>query len=478
MVASTQRVNKTTLQAILGLGVMPTAVERLEARIEELQQANAGLRSAADADGRELSQEERVTFRENLETMRDLSDDLDDARLEQDIENRLNSPRGRRSESERPRNESTPFQRRKDLPAERKGVIDPKKAGTQGFNSMGDFLVSVRRSTVQPQNMDPRFSIYNDVATEFSSSDPGAEGGFAIPPDFRNMIMEKVFGEVTLLGRTDVMQTIGNQITIPIDENEPWSTNGLQVRWEGEGSQKLTSVVDLDQQTVRANKIAGVVPVTDELLEDASALQGYIFRKVPEKINWKTSFAIVQGSGTGEPLGILNSAARITVDAGAAPAASVQFPHITNMYARMPAESRGNAVWLVNPEVEPALMTMAFMPAAAATLPPSPVPVYLPANGLSQSPYASLMGRPVIPTQACNALGTEGDIIFVDLQQYLTVTKGGGIRTDTSIHVYFLQDITAFRFVMRVGGKPWWKRPIQPRTGTFTMSPYVTLESR
>jgi HK97 family phage major capsid protein len=453
-------------------------VTNLRARIEELNDSQSAVRAAVEADGRDMTQDERVAYRESNDLLSDLADELIEVERDEAIQARLSERTGRRSEPERPRVAAMNGHRRNGNGEEsRRGMVTPKD-GTHGFEGLGQFLMAVRRSTVQPQNMDPRFTIRADTATEYSSSDPGAEGGFVIPPDFRNMIAEKVFGESTLLGRCDVMQTSGNQITIPIDENEPWAVNGLQVRWEGEGSAKLTSVVDLDQQTVRANKIAGVVPVTDELLEDASALQGYIFRKVPEKINFKTSLAIVQGSGTGEPLGILQSTARITVDAGAAPVGSIQYPHITNMYSRMPAESRGNAVWLVNPEVEPALMTMAFMPAASATLPPSPVPVYLPPSGLSTSPYGTLMGRPVIPTQVCNALGVEGDIIFVDLKQYLAVTKGGSIRTETSIHVYFLQDITAFRFVLRIGGKPWWKRPIQPRTGTFTMSPYVTLEAR
>lgn len=452
-------------------------VNRLRARIEELSDTQAARRNNVEGEGRDMTREERAEYQETNDQLMDLSEELVEAERDEQIQARLADTRGRRSEPERPRQPTSNATRREPTDNGRRGMVE-KKDPKQGFENLGQFLMAVRKSTISPQAMDPRFQIRGDVATEFSSSDPGSEGGFVIPDDFRTTIAEKVFGAETLLGRTDIMQTASNQITIPIDENEPWSTNGLQVRWEGEGSAKITSTVDLDQQSVRANKIAGVVPVTDELLEDAPALQSYIFRKVPEKINFKTSLAIIQGSGVGEPLGIMNSAARITVDAGAAPAGSIQFPHITNMYARMPADSRGNAVWLVNPEVEPALMTMAFMPAAAASLPASPVPVYLPPSGLSTSPFGTLMGRPVIPTQCCNALGVEGDILFVDLRQYLTVTKGGNIRTDVSIHVYFLQDITAFRFVLRIGGKPWWKRPIQPRAGTFTMSPYISLEAR
>ena len=455
---------------------------RLRRRMEELSDANATVRAAAEAEERDLTPEERQAIRENNDTFEELQEEA--VELERDMTNAqaLRTTNGRRTEPERPQlpvRMSGENRERRPPPARSVVQVDRGRNDLKGgFDNMGDFLIHVKKGTVSPHAMDQRLIIRGDIATDYSSSEPGAEGGFAIPPDFRTVIQDKVFGEQTLLGRTDQMQTSSNQITFPLDENEPWSTAGLQMYWEGEGAVKRTSVVDLDQQTVRANKIAGVVPVTDELLEDAPALESYIRRKVPEKIDWKTSFGIIQGSGTGEPLGILNSAARVTVDPGAAPTGSVQSPHIAEMYSRMPAGSRGNAVWLVNPEVEPHLLSMAFMTAPAATLPTVPIPVYLPANGLSASPYSTLMGRPVIPTQACNALGEEGDIIFVDLKQYMTVTKGGGIRTDVSIHVFFLQDITAFRFVLRIGGRPWWKRPIQPRAGTFTQSPYVTLGDR
>jgi HK97 family phage major capsid protein len=461
-------------------------IQQLRDRVTELSDLNANMRSEADGEGRDLTPEERIQLKDNNDTITDLMDELEELERDDRLQARLTTSSGRRTDTEEPggTRQAAPRVTRAVAPrlaVPARQVVESsrqRREQTLGFESMGHFLMAVRRGTISPQAMDERLVVRGDIATEYSSSDPGSEGGFAIPPDFRATVMEKIFAEGTLLGRTDQLTTSSNSITVPIDESEPWANTGLQVFWEAEGAQKRTSVLDLDQQTIRANKIAGVIPVTDELLEDAPALEGYIRRKVPERIDWKTSFAIVQGSGTGEPLGILNSPARVTVDAGAAGAGTIQSPHITSMYSRMPASSRGNAVWLVNPEVEPALMSMAFMVVPAASVPANPVPVYLPPNGLSSSPYASLMGRPVIPTQVCNPLGTEGDIIFADLSQYLTLVKSGGVRTDVSIHVFFMQDITAFRFVLRIGGQPWWKRPIQPRTGTFTMSPFVTLEAR
>jgi HK97 family phage major capsid protein len=98
--------------------------------------------------------------------------------------------------------------------------------------------------------------------------------------------------------------------------------------------------------------------------------------------------------------------------------------------------------------------------------------------------YGSLWGRPVIPHQVAETIGDVGDVMLVDLKQYLTVTKTGGgrdangLKSDVSIHLWFDQDMVAFRFTLRVAGQPWWPSAIAQRDGSNTQSPYVTLAAR
>ena len=152
----------------------------------------------------------------------------------------------------------------------------------------------------------------------------------------------------------------------------------------------------------------------------------------------------------------------------------MQYANVVKMWARMYAPSRSRAVWFINQDVETSLLQMAFDPAATAGM----VPAYMPAGGASASPYASLMGRPVIPIQAAQTLGDLGDIVLADMSQYMTVTKVGGVRQDVSIHLFFDYDVTAYRFIMRVGGKPWWGSAITPANSTNTLSCFVTLAER
>lgn len=111
----------------------------------------------------------------------------------------------------------------------------------------------------------------------------------------------------------------------------------------------------------------------------------------------------------------------------------------------------------------------------------SPVPVYLPPGGLNDTPYGSLMGRPVIPMLGGSSqLGDEGDIMFVDFFYYHAALKSGteGVRRAVSTHVYFDRDKTAFKFTFRMDGKCPYKSPVITEFGNHSMSGFVTLEDR
>jgi hypothetical protein len=53
-----------------------------------------------------------------------------------------------------------------------------------------------------------------------------------------------------------------------------------------------------------------------------------------------------------------------------------------------------------------------------------------------------------------------------------------GLQTDQSMHVRFLYNEQAFRFIMRINGQPIWQSALTPYKGANTLSPYVTLAAR
>jgi HK97 family phage major capsid protein len=454
----------------------------LRQRLADLQASALSIQGAADAGNRDFTTDEE----------RDLADIF--ASIE-----KTNGDITRRERIEVNNGVVTASQGRRVEPGEIEppDSIDPKNIGAggprtpggrvpaqpinhgdlnrQGFRNMGDFAKSVMAaSRPGASQVDPRLLIAGPAT--FGSEGTGADGGFAVPPEFRTSIMEKVMGETSLLARTDLIDVTGNTMTIPKDETTPWqSSGGIQAYWEGEAQQFTQSKPALEDTTIRLNKLTALVPVTSELLEDAAALSSYINRKAPEKIDFKVNLAIIGGTGVGQPLGILNSPALVSVPKDTSQiAATITHSNIVRMWARLYGPSRQNAVWIANQDVEPQLNAMGF-PTGATTV---QFPVYLPPGGVSGAPYSTLMGRPIIPSQASSTLGTQGDLILTDLQAYLAAQKVGGLRAETSIHLWFDYDVTAFRFVLRLAGQPWWSNPITPLNGSNTLSQYVTLDTR
>lgn len=182
--------------------------------------------------------------------------------------------------------------------------------------------------------------------------------------------------------------------------------------------------------------------------------------------------AIFEGQGTAKPQGFMHNGGKVAIakETGQA-AATILFENITKMWARCPARSMAVAEWWVNQDTMPQLMALHQVIGTGG------VPVYLPPGGLSQSPYGTLLGRPVIPIEYCETLGTEGDIVLADPTSYVMIDKGD-IQYATSIHVAFLTDEQAFRFIYRVDGQPIDNKPITPFKGTASQSTFVSLATR
>jgi len=289
--------------------------------------------------------------------------------------------------------------------------------------------------------------------------------------------LQEVFQTGILAPRCRRISISGNSNGIKIngvDETSRASTRsgGIIGYWKDEAAQKTASKPKFRQIELTLHKLIGLCYATDELLSDASALEGFIRQAFAAEFGFLLDDAIIRGSGAGQPLGILNAGCLVTVTKEAQQQAdTIVWENVVKMYARLFAGSRPNAVWLINQAAEAQLMQMAMSVGTGG------VPVYLPAGGASQSPYATLFGRPVIAIEQCSALGDVGDIIFGDFNGYIIAEKGG-IESAMSIHVKFDYDESVFRFVLRVDGQPVRASSLTPYKGSDALSHFVTLAAR
>lgn len=372
-------------------------------------------------------------------------------------------------------------QQRSGIPPEGLGeqVQDPEqeRANKQDW-SFGEFLQAVVRAGAPGGHIDPRLvPTAEERATGLSEGVP-SEGGFLVKTDFVEGLLQRTY-QLAVLGSRIwkvPLSSNANGITINAINETSRKTGsrwgGVQVYWAAEAGAKTASKPDFRKMELKLKKMIGLCYSTDELLEDASALGAVITRAFTEEFAFVVDDAIYRGTGAGMPLGILNSPCLVTVSKeGGQPAATILFENIINMWSRMWGRSRPNSLWLINQDIEPQLFSMSMAVGTGG------IPVYLPAGGLSGSPYGTLFGRPVIPLEQADTLGTAGDIMLADPSQYVMIDKSG-IKSATSIHVKFVYDETAFRFVYRVDGQPLWNSALTPYKGTNTQSPFVVLESR
>jgi HK97 family phage major capsid protein len=453
-------------------------LENLQNKLIELKEEANAIQARADAEKRELTEDEEKEIEQIFASFESVEADIERRERIEAINAKVATPGKRKTAPDDVQNRGgdDDDEGKRNKPKSRVIVATSNERdlrGKWGFRSQAEFLSAVVASSAKGGSIDPR--LIANAPTTYGSEGAGADGGFAVPPDFRSAIVSKIMGEDSLLSLTDQQTSSSNSFTCPADETSPWqSSGGIQAYWESEGGQKGQSKPKLTEKTVKLNKVIALVPLTDELLEDAPSMANYVGRKAPEKINFKVNDAIINGTGVGMPLGILNSPGTITVAAESGQAAdSVLFQNILNMWGRLTPSARRNAKWLANPDVEQQLMGMQFPGTGTA------VPVYLPPGGLSAAPYGTLLGRPIVTTEAAPALGDAGDLILGDMQSYLSLTKGSGIRQDVSIHIWFDYDITAFRFVLRIGGQPWWNTAIEPfHAGGNSRGFFVALGAR
>lgn len=332
-----------------------------------------------------------------------------------------------------------------------------------GFKNTGEFLMAVKAAAsgkIAPQ-------LQNAIGYEKN----GEDGGFLVPEEMSAEITKKLATKESLLAATRNFQMSGNSLSLNIDETAPWS-GGVTAYWVAEGGQITTSKPQFKQCHLRLQKLAALVPLTDELLDDATAIESYVKEAAPDAIMHKLNDAIIGGNGAGKPQGILSSPFCVTVlkESGQS-ADTIKADNVIKMYSRMIPQARAGAVWYINAGAEEQLNGLKDNDGNY---------IYLgPGMGLNQSPYGVLLGRPVIPMMsAMPALGDVGDIVFANMKYYYTGTKASGVKSAQSIHLYFDREITAFRFSLRVDGKVPFASPVTTQYGSYDMSAFVLLEAR
>ena len=241
--------------------------------------------------------------------------------------------------------------------------------------------------------------------------------------------------------------------------------------WQGEAAQMLGTKPKMGTVDMKLKDLNGLVYVTNDLLDDAASLEAWIMKKFPEEAGFKLDDAILNGTGAGMPLGISKCGALIKIAKEAGQAAkTILAENIIKMYSRFNGNP-ASSVWVINADTLPQVVTMSISIGTSGVL------VYMPPTGLSGNIYGTLFGIPVVPVEQCETLGTAGDIMLIDMGQYIMADKGS-LKIASSMHVRFEYNEMAFRFTYRADGQPEKNKPLSPFKGANSVSPFVAIADR
>lgn len=360
-----------------------------------------------------------------------------------------------------------------DYTAHARGLIGFQLDPEKHFRNFGEQLIAIARH-YSGGATDNRLVRAPIGAGETDAS----AGGFLVQTDFASAVWTRAYDMGEILSRVFKLpiSSNANGIKIPgVDESSRATGSrwgGVQSFWVGEGDGANATKPKFRLIELDLKKLMSIMYASDELLQDQTALEAIASQAFSEELMFMTEDGIFEGDGVGKPFGILKAPALVTVakDQGQSPA-TLSFNNINNMWSRCWARSRRNAAWFINQDVEPQLYQLSQVVGTGG------LPMFMPAGGINNAPYASLYGRPLVPIEYASTLGTPGDISLVDFSQYVLADKRG-MQAATSMHVRFITDEMTFRFTYRVDGEPLWHTALTPFKGTNTKSPYVTLAQR
>jgi HK97 family phage major capsid protein len=365
---------------------------------------------------------------------------------------------------------------------------DDKIIAGKQWNSFGHYLNDVReagRGRVS-ENLERYVGTVEKNAISGANEATDSEGGFLVPVEHGNQLLDKAFEMSDFLPMTTEMPMRTSSLSINelVDKNHSSGyIYGLDMKWKGEGQQLSGEKPEFGQVQLNLHDLTGLFYATDQLIEDSpqsiEAIANYAF---PRAMQWKLESSIFNANGVGQPLGLLNANKQgltsvISVaKEGSQSADTIELNNITKMYQRMPSANRASAVWVFNNDCFTQLYRLNALVGTTGG-----VPVWIPGNSLAGAPHGTIFGRPVFFSEHCQTLGDEGDAWFVDFGAILRGVKtgaGSGVITQQSIHIRFDYNETAWKFRTRTDFQPWWRDAITPEFSSETQSPYITLAER
>lgn len=364
-----------------------------------------------------------------------------------------------------------------------KGTKHNKRAAGAGldgkFSDLGEFVQAIwhKRTDGSVRLADNKeLNAKLEILNAYQEKVP-SDGGFLVPEEFRTQIMSTALESAIVRPRAQVIPMGTNTLSFPtVDATSNVSTvfGGIVVYRTEEGEEFVESQAKFARIKLDVTKQTALAYVTNETIKDTGgALMAWLGQNLPQAMSWFEDLDYLNGTGAGEPLGVLNAAnaALTVVDGRSGQAAdTIVWENAIDMYSRMLPQSIATAVWLASPDTFVELATMALNVGTGGSA------VWL--TDAHGAPQLTLLGRPIVMTEKTpGVLGDQSDLSLLDFSKYM-IGDREALSIETSAHVKFTSDQTTIRAIQRNDGRPAVLSAITPHNGGPDLSPFVTMAAR
>lgn len=325
-----------------------------------------------------------------------------------------------------------------DLKKDILSAMDEKMSAREKDNVMKVFVSEDTQKSVAEMTAEEKVKAYahalftaNETVLKVLSEGTPADGGYTVPQDFYNVLVQEIIEACVMRTKVTVVPMKTNTLTIPVGEHGP------DVYWTGEGVTKTTTTMDFSQPTITAYKMAAIIYLTDELIDDSAFdLTNVLVKRFADAVATEEDRVITNGAGTTQPTGIFANA---NVSNRTCTATGLTFDDIINLIYDLPVKYRANAAFIIHPQIVRELRLLKDGNSR-----------YLWQDPVAAGQPATIHGYPVIENYWADvtkiAFGDYKTAYWLGDRQKMTVK----ITNDTE--TTFTQDKTAIRVVERIGG--------------------------
>lgn len=336
-----------------------------------------------------------------------------------------------------------------------------------GFSCAGEFYVAVRK-WYDGTHRDSRL-IFEKTAGHMAEKED-IQGGVLIPEQYAEGIYHAALENSIVRSRATILKAGTDSLKVRKLTESSRSSNllgGITFSWTEEAGAKTSAVSKPEVGLIELNphKLVGGCWVSNELEDDYGSFGDFMTATFGQALRFIEDDYFLWGNGAGVPLGALNAGNGSLITITRSAIGFLDWTDIAGMAERLLPRSWESAVWLINPDAIDELFE-ATAPAG------NQVAVLDLSNRL-------LWGIPFIPTEKCQALGTQGDIALCDFGHGHYLIADREMRISTSRHVPgsygFATDEAFWKIVLRVDGQPLMNSAITPYRGANPLSAFIVL---